>query len=147
LKINIPKISFDKLTKKESDVFYNLNSENYGKKISRSVSKKLKQSVNEYYGIYFSHRDYCGIGIFFKNGIFILSTVYDGYGIDEVIAEFDSETEFINWLSNQNDQSMSFYGEKFNNQTITKLRLDWFLEENYSPVWNDYCRYVREISE
>ncbi|MBQ4912841.1 hypothetical protein J8L85_00230 [Maribacter sp. MMG018] len=143
MKINISKISFEKLTKKELQVFHNLNNENYGEKIAHKVSEKLKQSVNESDGLYFSHRDYCGIGIFFQKGSFILSTVYDGHGIDKVIAEFNSDTEFINWLSKENDQSMSLYGEKFNNQTITKLRLNWFLEDNYSPVWNDYCEYIR----
>ena len=26
------------------------------------------------------------------------------------------------------------YGEAFNNQTITKLRLQWYLEDSYSSV-------------
>ena len=144
MKINIPKISLEKLNQKETEILYNLKSDSYGEKLAEKISEKLIKPDNR--GLYFSHRDYCGIGIFFHNGNFVLSTVYDGYGIDEVIAEFDSQSEFINWLSKENDQSMSLYGKKFNNQTITKLRLSWFLEENYSPIWNDYCCYVREIS-
>ncbi|MGC1203709.1 MAG: hypothetical protein WA839_02350 [Flavobacteriaceae bacterium] len=152
MKIHIPKISFETLHKKQIDEFCKLNSEKYGNEFALKVTRKLMSTDYKNNGIYFSHRDYCGIGMFFSKEKFILTTVFDGYGYDgygseEVIVEFDSDTEFINWLSNENDQSMSLYGEKFNNQTITKLRLDWFLQENYSPVWNDYCRYVREISE
>ncbi|MGN0003433.1 MAG: hypothetical protein ACI35V_08360 [Sphingobacterium composti] len=39
-----------------------------------------------------------------------MSTVYDGFGINSVIAEFDSKSEFIEWLSNESDQSMSLWG-------------------------------------
>ena len=81
---------------------------------------------------------------FFYKKEFVLSTVYDGYGPNSIIIIFDSKEEFITWLSKESDQSMSLYGEEFNNQTITKLRLDWFLEDNYSPVWNSYCNYVSE---
>lgn len=145
MKLKIPKISLDVLSPKETPIYYKLKSENYGEKLAIQVAEKLRQSPNR--GLYFAHRDYCGIGIFYQNGNFVLSTVSDGYGIDEVIAEFDSQSEFIDWLGKENDQSMSLYGEKFNNQTITLLRLHWFLEADYSPVWNAYCRYARETSE
>jgi hypothetical protein len=145
MKIHIPKISFETLYKKQIDEFCKLNSRKYGDELALKVTSKLMSTGNKNNGIYFFHRDYCGIGIFFSKEKFILSTVND-YGIDKIIIELDSKTEFINWLSNENDQSMSLYGEIFNNQTITKLRLDWYLEENYSPVWNTYCQYVRESS-
>lgn len=145
MKLIIPKISLNQLSDKEIQIFYNLNSENYGKELSNDVAEKLAKSPSEYKGLYFLHRDYCGIGIFIQKEKFILSTVYDGYGIDSIIAEFDSKSEFIEWLSNESDQSMSLFGEKFNNQTITKLRLNWYLEDNYSPVWNNYCQYVRDL--
>lgn len=143
MEIYIPKISLAQLSHKETDLLYQLKSENYGRKLAKKVAKKLMEAGNS--GLYFAHRDYCGIGIFYQSDNFVLSTVYDGYGIDQVILKFDFQSEFIDWLANENDQSMSLYGEKFNNQTITKLRLDWFLEENYSPVWNSYCLYARKM--
>lgn len=39
---------------------------------------------------------------------------------------------------------MALFGERFDNQTITKTRLNGYLEANYSPVWNEYCTYLRE---
>ncbi len=141
----IPRISLNQLSDKEVQIFHGLNSGNYGKRLSNGVAEKLAKSTSEYEGLYFSHRDYCGIGIFVQKEKFVLSTVYDGYGVDSIIAEFDSKSEFIEWLSNESDQSMSLFGEKFNNQTITKLRLNWYLEDNYSPVWNSYCQYIRNL--
>ena len=145
LKLIIPKISLNQLSDKEIQLFYTLNAEKYGKRLSSDVAEKLAKSTSEFEGLYFSHRDYCGIGIFIQKGTFILSTVYDGYGIDSIIAAFNSKSEFIEWLSNESDQSMSLFGEKFNNQTLTRLRLNWYLEDDYSPVWNSYCQYIRDL--
>ncbi len=140
MKLFIPKISLNQLSSKEIDVFNNLNSDVYGNELANNVAEKLTKSKQD--GIYFSHRDYCGLGIFYHEEKFILSTVYDGYGMDTILAESDSKLEFISWLSHESDQSMSLYGDKFNNQTITKLRLHWFLEDTYSPVWNAFCQYL-----
>ncbi len=146
MKINRSKIPLETLTKDEIKSYNNLSSKKYGEKLATKVAEKLLGLNSEIDGIYHSHRDYCGLGIFSFNGKFFLVTVIDGSGyIDAPILELDSKAEFIKWLSNENDQSMSLYGMDFNNQTITKLRLDWFLEENYSPDWNNYARYTRKI--
>lgn len=145
LKLIIPKISFNHLSDKEAQIFYDLNSEHYGNGLSTDVAEKLAKSASQQEGLYFSHPDYCGTGIFFQKGTYILSTVYDGYGIDSIIAEFDSKSEFIEWLSNESDQSMSLFGGKFNNQTITRLRLNWYLDDDYSPDWNRYWQYIRDL--
>lgn len=143
MKLVIPKLSVEKLSQKELDVLGELSSLEYGQELASQVANKLMAMEGEGLGLRHHHRDYCGMGLYYKEGIFILSTVYDGYGPDAVIAEFESYLEFVNWLSSETDQSMALYGERFNNQTITKLRIDWFLEEDYSPVWNSYCEYVR----
>lgn len=147
MRTSIPKIGLENLSERELLEFNGLNAEPYGEVLAIKICEKLMGNPGENNGLYFSHRDYCGLGIFFNQEQFTLSTVYDGNGIDSIIAIFDSKTEFIKWLAGENDQSMSLFGERFNNQTITKLRLEWFLEKNYSPIWNDYCRYVREKSE
>ena len=152
MKTEILKIALKKLSKNEFARFNKLNSEPYGNELALKISEKLikckeTDSPPKNYcgkGIHFAHRDYCGIGIFYFKEEFVLSTVFDGYGPDSIIIIFDSEEEFIKWLANESDQGMSLYGKEFNNQTITKLRLDWYLEENYSPVWNSYCNYVSE---
>lgn len=143
MKISVPKISLEALSKKETQIFNNLNSICYGEELALKISAKLIKVSIKNSGVYFSHRDYCGLGIFFDKEKFILSTVYDGYEND-VVVTFDSKQEFIEWLSKENNQSMSLYGKEFNNQTITKVSLEWFLEKNYSPVWNSSCSYIRE---
>ncbi|MFD0796221.1 hypothetical protein ACFQZJ_02015 [Maribacter chungangensis] len=145
MKLFAPKIETKKLTKKELALYHNLNAVPYGNALATSVSQKLIKSKDAHHGLYHSHRDYCGLGLFYENGLFTLATVNDGYGPDSTVASFDSQTYFISWLAHENDQSMSLYGEKFNNQTITKIRLEWYLEDNYSPVWNAYCTYVRSF--
>ncbi len=138
-----PKIQVKDLIKQETSLYINLSTIAYGKELAAKVTEKLLKATDVYYGLYHAHRDYCGLGLFFENDLFKLTTVYDGYGPQSTIVSFNSKEEFLEWLATENDQSMSLYGEKFNNQTITKIRLEWYLKDNYSPVWNDYCAYVR----
>ena len=138
-----PKIEVKELLKQEASLYENISTTPYGTALAAKVTEKLIKASDVYYGLYHAHRDYCGLGLFYQNNSFTLAVVNDGYAPGEPIANFDSKSEFTKWLALENDQSMSLYGEKFNNQTITKIRLEWYLEDKYSPVWNDYCAYVR----
>lgn len=140
----IPKISIKDLNQDEQVYYHRLDNEPYGQELAGKVAEKLLANND---GLYHSHRDYCGLGLFIYEGLFTLATVYDGYGVNKVVANFSDTAEFIHWLAAENDQSMALYGEAFNNQTITKDRLEWYLEDNYSPVWNDYAGYRREKAE
>lgn len=80
---------------------------------------------------------YCGTGLYFFEDKYTIGEVNDGMGPYPIIATFENEDEFVTWLANQNDQSMSLMAAvtnnytsfKFNNQTITKIRLEYFLEQ------------------
>lgn len=145
--LQIPKISLETLSDKELERYYNLDDKAFEKTLALGVAKKLMKNPGEDRGLYHSHRDYCGMGLYVHEGKFALGTVYDGRGPYPVVASFESEPEFVQWLATQSDQSMALYGEKFDNQTITKIRLEWYLENNYSPTWNMFCTYVRERNE
>ncbi|MBC9797221.1 hypothetical protein [Sinomicrobium weinanense] len=164
MKFQIPIPLPSSLNRKELEIFHSLNQETYGLELARKVAGKLKQhptrlNENGYYvgggGLYHSHRDYCGIGLYFFEGKFTLGEVNDAMGPCPVLITFDEEEEFVEWLANQSDQSMSLMVRNdhlpfnFNNQTITKIRLEYFLEEEYDPVWNSYGAYVkkRKINE
>ena len=142
--LHIPKISLETLSDKELERYYNLDDEAFGKALALGVAKKLMENPGESGGLYLSHRDYCGMGLYVHEGKFTLGTVYDGRGPYPVVASFESAPEFVQWLTTQSDQSMALYGEEFDNQTITEIRLEWYLEDNYSPIWNTYCMYIRE---
>ncbi len=141
--LHLPKISLDILSPKERGVHLRLNKEAYGEELAKKVAKRLGTAKYRGWGLYHSHRDYCGLGIFLFDQLYTLGVVNDGYGPHPVLVTFEKEKDFVHWLAQENDQSMALYGENFNNQTITRLRLEWFLEESYSPVWNDYCHYLR----
>jgi len=155
-------ISYQSLTEAEQDTYRALSDEPYGGVLAAKVAGKLRLdpssvSRNGFYtsggGLYHAHRDYCGIGLYFFEGKFTLGEVNDGMGPHPILATFEGEEQFVAWLSRQSDQGMSViadgrYGSaRFNNQTITRLRLEWYLEEHYSPGWNTYCAYVREKSQ
>ena len=142
--LHIPKINLEILSEKELVIYGNLDNQPYGRSLALDVTKKLSIPEYEGWGLFHSHRDYCGLGLFFFEGFYSLGVVFDGYSPYPLLVTCKKEVDFIAWLSNENDQSMTLYGKKFNNQTITRLRLEWFLEDNYSPVWNDYCRYLRD---
>lgn len=135
------------LTETEKERFVGLDQTPYGEQLALRVAGKLKENPTESSGLYLSHRDYCGMGLYIHEEKFTLGAVNDGRGPYPIVATFDSEIDFVQWLSNENDQSMALYGEKFDNQTITKMRLDWYLEADYSPIWNDYCVYKKRIDE
>ena len=153
-------VSPDSLTKADRELYQALSDEPYGTTLATAVAEKLKQnplSVSEHGhytgsgGLYHAHRDYCGIGLYFFKGKFTLGEVNDGMGPHPILATFDDDEQFVAWLAAQSDQSMSLvfdatYYRRFNNQTITRLRLKWYLEEHYSPTWNAYAEYAREQS-
>jgi len=140
----IPKIEIESLTSKELKIYKHLNQSPYGMALATQVTAKLKKNPNESGGLYLSHRDYCGLGIYLLRNRFCLGIVNDGRGPYPTILSFDHSHEFTSWLASENDQSMALYGERFNNQTISKIRLEWYLDNAYSPIWNAYCTYVRE---
>lgn len=147
MQLYIPKIELDSLDKSGLEIYQGLDAEPYGPDLASKVCKKLMQNSGEDTGLYFSHRDYCGLGLYFINQQFILGVVNDGYGPEPMLASCESDTDLVNWLSQESDQTMSLYGSHFNNQTITKSRLEWYLEENYSPTWNMYCLYMNDRRE
>src|SRR3546814_240232 len=138
MKSFFPEIASSSLSEKDLEIFHSLGQETYGRKLAGKVAEKLKQAP-----MYHSHRDYCGIGLYFFEGEFTLGEVNDGMGPHPVLITFESQEEFGEWLANQSDQSMSLCSRySFNNQTITRIRLEYFLEDDYDPVWNSYCEYV-----
>lgn len=144
MKLQIPKIMLETLSDKELERYYSLDNKPFGDALALRVAKKLLENPTESGGLYHSHRDYCGMGLYVHEGKFTLGTVYDSRGPYPIVAVFESEPEFVQWLATQSDQSMALYGEEFGNQTITKTRLEWYLEDNYSPIWNRYSLYVSE---
>ena len=145
MELLIPKIEIKSLTSKELKIYKHLNQSPYGMVLATQVTAKLKKNTNESGGLYLSHRDYCGLGIYLHRNRFCMGIVNDGRGPYPTIISFDHSYEFTSWLACENDQSMALYGEHFNNQTISKIRLEWYLDNAYSPIWNAYCTYyIRE---
>ncbi len=116
MKMFFSKMASSSLDKKDLEIFQSLDQENYGRELARKAK-----------------------------GEFTLGEVNDGMGPHPVLITFESLEEFVEWLANQNDQSMSLYTvSSFNNQTISKIRLKYYLDNNYNPGWNSYCEYLRE---
>lgn len=144
-----PKIAIGTLTDKQLEIFHDLNDDMYGIELATKIAEKLMQT-NENKGLLFNHRDYCGLGLFYHQQRFILYEVEDGnspnnnflFRKEDVVASFDTQQEFIHWLANENDKSMSLYGSNFNNQTITKIRLLWFLQKDYSSSLNAFYNFL-----
>ena len=145
LKSRTLKISPEGLSEYDQAIYQKLNAEVYGKELATKVCEKLMK-MDYIQGLHLSHRDYCGIGIFLSGDQFVLCLVPDGWGMDNILT-IGSQESFISWLASESDQSMSLYGHEFNNQTITQIRLKWFLEDHYSPSWNDYVYDVNQLKD
>ncbi len=115
----------------------------FGIELARQVAAKLKaQCISG--GLYYSHRDYCGHGLIYRDGQFMLIEVYDGFpDQSQILATWDSEEEFVGYVAELSDFTCSgadaevalFYtNDSFwlNNQRIT---MDWLRE--YVATAND----------
>lgn len=108
----------------------------YGVDLAQAVANKLvedNRAMTENYGagVTFSHRDYCGQGLFYGwptlDG-FRLCHSEDGYPSTTVL-QFDTSPAFVDWLAAQSDLSMSGVvgplkdSHRVGNQRLTKDRL------------------------
>ncbi len=99
-----------------------------GLELAETVAKRLKSGK----GLFSSHRDYCGHGLDYINGKYRLLEVHDGEPEwSEIVAEWETINDFVNFLSRQSDWSLSgankaeiiFYTDNLfslNNQRLTK---------------------------
>ncbi len=104
-----------------------------GKALAQAVAKRLQAGEI----LAYQHRDYCGIGLLFADGIFVCGEVYDGIlGVtawDSTCEHqtFTREADFVRWLASQSDESLSGNALKnnfqHNNQRLTIARLREFV--------------------
>jgi hypothetical protein len=135
--------------KKSNQDLESLSKEPYGKDYATRVVKKLtvgsEHKGTSHYprSICYSHREYCGIGLFYYpySGKFEFSHVYEGtpaYGEKSIIS-FEDEGEMIDFLARQSDYSFSGYDNssvfkesnsfRRNNQRISRKMLTNFLNK------------------
>jgi hypothetical protein len=95
----------------------------YGEAMAARVAEVLEGGVK----IMYDHRDYCGMGLLWAGSRFLYGECQDGYMLDGEERSFGSRAEFVEWLSEQSDESLSGRGLErvyWNNQRITKKRLE-----------------------
>jgi hypothetical protein len=104
-----------------------LSTEPFGLELAWRVVRSLKKAG----ALHYSHRDYCGMGLFaLEDGGFAYSSVWDGGFLEqEAVRRFKNEEQLARWLAQQSDASLSNYGDEafsFLNQTLTRERLEEF---------------------
>ncbi len=155
MQLLMPKIHPRSLTSNDQVVYAQLDNRPFGTELVARVIDKLLSSSQ---ALAHAHRDNCGLGLFYiapgseaagwtKLEGFVMAEVYDGMGPGPVAVHCDSREDVLDWLAGESDQSMALYGSSFNNQTITRLRLEWYLEPDYSPGWNSYIFYKNQRHE
>jgi hypothetical protein len=124
----------------------------YGRTLAVQLATKLwANNVKDFsidcFGIFSTHRDYCGHGLGWLRtrniSKLVISEVYDGYFSGPAIMAWsaDEQNEFTSWLALQSDFSLSgcdqssvlFYNaDKFfqNNQRITESSIKEFLTDS-----------------
>jgi hypothetical protein len=77
-----------------------------------------------------NHRDYCGMGLEYRDGLYCYGALWDG-GMDKPAQSFADKQAFINWLSKQSNASLANIDTDqphyWGNQVITRDRLEQFL--------------------
>lgn len=106
----------------------------FGTDLMISVARRLSTGKT----FYNCHKEYCGHGLHFKDGIYCLVSVYDGVDFEN-IAEWKSAESFVQFFSKQSDFTCSGADQqcclfrtddpwRMFNQTITKAELEKFVE-------------------
>ena len=99
------------------------------------IAEKVADHLKEGNVLGYSHRDYCGMGLQYSGGKYLYGKLWDGY-MEKAEEEFSDRNEFVNWLSAQDDESLSGQDEMnhlVGNQRITKNRLISFINSK-SPL-------------
>ena len=116
------------------EVIEALSHEEIGKDLAKRVASKLKNGDT----LFYSHRDYCGHGLMYKDNSYHIFRIIDADIEDALTLEkFNSSEEFINFLARQSDYSLAgadckehvFFTEsafELNNQRLTANRLQDF---------------------
>ncbi len=108
-----------------------------GKALAQAVAQRLMAGEV----LAYQHRDYCGIGLMFTEGVFVCGEVFDGSlspqawdsaGEHQV---FSSRSQFVNWLAKQTDASLAGkeLADEFNrdNQRLSLARLRAFAQQTF----------------
>jgi hypothetical protein len=100
----------------------------YGPALAGQVAEALLRGLR----LAHAHRDYCGMGLEYRNHQFYYGEVWDGYYVEEPKVTFATREAFVQWLAQQSDQSLSRVEETdpwyWDNQTITQQRLQEFVQ-------------------
>ncbi len=119
------------------EVINSLSREKIGVELAKKVADKLKQGKQ----LYYSHRDYCGHGLMYKDDSYHIFRIIDADIEDALTLEkFNLPEEFINFLARQSDYSFAgadsneilFYTNnlfELNNQRLRKTRLEKFTKD------------------
>ncbi|WP_207513963.1 hypothetical protein [Longitalea luteola] len=95
--------------------------ETYGMALASAVADALLHN-----SIGYGHRDYCGTGLEYRDGVYYYGELMDGF-MWEPFLQWASKQDFIQWLARQSDASLARLEAKepfyWGNQTITRNRL------------------------
>jgi hypothetical protein len=99
----------------------------YGSELAGQVAEALVRGQR----LAHAHRDYCGMGLEYRNHEFYYGEVWDGYYVEAPKATLATREAFVQWLARQSDHSLSRVDEAdpwyWDNQTITRARLEEFV--------------------
>jgi hypothetical protein len=87
--------------------------------VGETLATKVARQLEAGNILAYNHRDYCGVGLRFADGIYVYGAVYDGYlptaieakdydsSSNEERRHFHSRESFVAWLAIQSDVSLS----------------------------------------
>lgn len=105
------------------------------KPFGRELAEKVAHQIEKGMLLAYTHRDYCGDGLYFDKGRYIWASIHDG-GPDEDLKTWTSREAFITFLAEMSDYTccgaegspdfIQYSGQGFqlNNQKITRARLE-----------------------
>lgn len=93
---------------RKQEIIDELSRRKFGEHLARRVVKQLKIDNHNRGGLYHDHRDYCGHGIVYRDGTFMLMRVIEGWiERSDTLATWEDEEAFVAFLADQSDFTCS----------------------------------------
>lgn len=124
----------------KKDIIDRLSHSKFGETLARRVATQLKKDDHNRGGLYHDHREYCGHGLVYRDGTFMLMKVRDGWiEASDTLATWDNEDAFVAFLAEQSDftcsgadpEAKEFHTEdefELNNQRINEAWLQEYAD-------------------
>lgn len=97
------------------------------------LAERVASGLQAGWVLAYSHRDYCGMGLYWQDGRFCYAEIYDGRPDEPALRVFDERDAFVEWFASQSSASLARLDDPKpffrGNQVIARWRVLEFVKQ------------------